>query len=343
MLADLSPPSSVLVGVDISSHRISLCKNIIKKYHIDATTSASTQTATTINATKVGSDKRVATPPRVTIRLYCADGTTFGTNQSTNSIGQATGQHDLVFDCNAAVEDFRSSGGKRKRMNKSARAREKRRLLELQRSVATVGTTYEIVDDHPTNLNARTTDTPDSHAEKLPAENNASIIRSNEQECVDEVDIGSDLAHGFDRVIVDAECSTDGAMRHNEKRQCALPSKTNPIWNDINMHELVKLQKRLIDSGFRLLKRGGVMVYSTCSLSPMQNEQVVQWLLEKCQDSFIIPVSFSGPNKSSQDLPFIEEGSIRGTVRFNPTLNDDVNSQLIQGSGFFLAKIGKTI
>lgn len=344
MLADLSPPSSVLVGVDISSHRISLCKNIIKKYHIDATTSSSKPTSTrTINAIEVDSDKKVITPPRVTIRLYCADGTTFGTNRSTNSNGEATVQHHLVFDCNAAVEDFRSSGGKRKRMNKSARAREKRRLLELQRSVATVDTTYEIVDDHPTNLNATTTDTPDSRAEKLPAEKNASIIRSNEQECVDEVDIGSDLAHGFDRVIVDAECSTDGAMMHNEKRQCALPSKTNPIWNDTNMHELVELQKRLIDSGFRLLKRGGVMVYSTCSLSPMQNEQVVQWLLEKCQDAFIIPASFSGPNKSSQDLSFIEEGSIRGTVRFNPTLNDDVNSQQIQGSGFFLAKIGKTI
>jgi len=41
MMADLSPPSSIVVGVDISSQRLSLCKNIVKKYHIDSITSAS--------------------------------------------------------------------------------------------------------------------------------------------------------------------------------------------------------------------------------------------------------------------------------------------------------------
>ena len=41
MMADLSPPSSILMGVDVSSQRIALCKNIIKKYHIDSITSSS--------------------------------------------------------------------------------------------------------------------------------------------------------------------------------------------------------------------------------------------------------------------------------------------------------------
>jgi len=89
------------------------------------------------------------------------------------------------------------------------------------------------------------------------------------------------------------------------------------------------------------------MVYSTCSLSPRQNEEVVQWLLDKCKGTFIIPISFGSLNKSaSNNLPFIEEGSIPGTVRFNPIRNEtkDEHSMvdlLFPGSGFFLAKIGK--
>lgn len=329
MLADLTPPSSTLVGVDISSQRISLCKNIIKKYHIDCSTSASAPKSTNNDGEiTVTGEKSNVIQPRVTIRLYCADGTTFGTNQTTNLTN--TVKPDLVFDNNAAVGDFISSGGKRKRMNKSARAREKRRLLELQRSETSVGANYsESVDDHTTNLH-------------LLAEKREAISISSEKEKLNEEDIGSDPEYDFDRVIVDAECSTDGAMRHNEKRPSALPSKACPTWNDTNMDELIDLQKRLIDSGFRLLKRGGVMVYSTCSLSSKQDEQIVQWLLDKCQDAFIIPVSFSMHNKSSQDLPFIEEGSIPGTVRFNPEPIDDADSLLVQGSGFFLAKIGKT-
>ncbi len=338
MLADISPPSSFLVGVDISSQRISLCKNIIKKYHIDSFSAASTSTSTTINDTRTFTDETSnVIYPRVTIRLYCTDGTTFGIDTSTNSSTYI--QHDLVFDCNAAVEDCISSGGKRKRMNKSARAREKRRLLELQRSEATLGTISGIVD-HTDVMKGKMTDASNSHSEILFAERTEVIVRSNEKGKNDQQEIDAGLESGFDRVLVDAECSTDGAMRHNEKRQCALPSKASPMWNDTNMDELIDLQKRLIDSGFRLLKRGGVMVYSTCSLSSKQNEQVVQWLLNKCQDAFIVPVSFSMHNKSSLDLSFIEEGTIPGTVRFNPVPNDDSN-RLLQGGGFFIAKIGK--
>ena len=118
------------------------------------------------------------------------------------------------------------------------------------------------------------------------------------------------------------------------------------------MNELIGLQKRLIESGFRLLKRGGIMVYSTCSLSSKQNEQVVHWLLDKYKDTaYIIPVSFSAESygntsSSSQELSFIEEGSISGTVRFNPMdeTTTEMSSQIdciMPGSGFFLAKIGK--
>jgi 16S rRNA C967 or C1407 C5-methylase (RsmB/RsmF family) len=113
------------------------------------------------------------------------------------------------------------------------------------------------------------------------------------------------------------------------------------------MDELVDLQKRLLRSGFRLLKSGGILVYSTCSLSSKQNEQVVSSLLHEYHDSFIIPLSFCTCDKSIQETPFIEQGSIPGTIKFNPLVYDakdahDASRDCIHpGSGFFLAKIGK--
>ena len=312
MMADLLPPSSMVVGVDISSQRISLCKKIIKKYHIDEATCGH----------KHSKDKTI-TPSKssTTIRLYCTDGTTFGMNNT---------QEGLVFDSNTALLENESKG-KRKRMNKSARAREKRRLKELQQREE--GGTYHsgdiAIDESNNQIN-------DSLSRQEP------IITAT---TTNKVEAASTNEQKYDRVLVDAECSSDGAIRHRniDKQQpssSSIPSRI-PAWNDTNMNELVDLQKHLIESGFRLLKTGGIMVYSTCSLSSMQNEQVIQWLLNKYNDAYIIPVSFASHDKSSlQDLPFIEEGSIHGTVRFNP-LNIKESKYILPGSGFFLARIGK--
>ncbi len=80
----------------------------------------------------------------------------------------------------------------------------------------------------------------------------------------------------FDRVLVDSECSSDGALRHRSiEKDRQYSAKSTAAWDDTNMIDLVDLQKRLIENGYRLLKRGGIMIYSTCSLSSKQNEQVV--------------------------------------------------------------------
>jgi hypothetical protein len=318
MMADLSPASSTLVGVDISENRLSLCKNIITKYHIDGCTSASQSVS--VDDTTSNTDSRSITHSCVSIRLYRADGTTFGTSESNSTVN-----HGLIFDSTAALEEFQSRG-KRRRSNKSSKAREKRRLFELKRRECDENTNAKIGGD---NLNGNRTETVSLFI--------CDLKNDEENECTLAVP-------QFDRVLVDAECSTDGAIRHIEKKQSSL--SRNPFWVDGKMDELIDLQKRLIHSGFRLLKRGGVMIYSTCSLSSKQNEQVVSSLLDKCQDSFLIPVSFSSHDNSSNEIPFIEEGSILGTVRFNPIVNDTDKVHysvdcVLPGSGFFLAKIGK--
>jgi 16S rRNA C967 or C1407 C5-methylase (RsmB/RsmF family) len=141
----------------------------------------------------------------------------------------------------------------------------------------------------------------------------------------------------FDYVLVDAECSTDGSLKHVKERikESSTKKETNWMFTDqAQLADLVALQKRLIASGFRLLKPGGTMVYSTCSLSQDQNENLVQWLLDNTHDAVLIPVHF--PLAKSK---LVVEGSLHGTVRFYPNLGQASSDYF--GDGFFLAKIGR--
>ncbi|XP_018430692.1 PREDICTED: 5-methylcytosine rRNA methyltransferase NSUN4 [Nanorana parkeri] len=81
--------------------------------------------------------------------------------------------------------------------------------------------------------------------------------------------------HGsYDRVLVDAPCTTD---RHS------LTEDENNIFTRLRTRErqtLPALQTKLLLSGLRAVVPGGQVVYSTCSLSPLQNEFVVERALE---------------------------------------------------------------
>lgn len=350
-VADLVPPSSVVVGVDISTRRISLCKNIIKKYHINDTACASRSAPIPQHDDKnsfpaerhgpvTNNNSEIFSP--VTIRLYCADGTTFGVRSDSRE-QQSTSNDGLVFDSNIAMEEVKQRG-KRRRLNKSARAREKRKLLDLHHRVQKgVEKTY---DDTVKVANAMINNNDKGETISLSPSKKESVFSQG--------DVGfneTQILKLFDRVLVDAECSTDGAVRHIEKRRSS-PSNQScnaPVWNESNMSELVHLQKQLIESGFNLLRKGGVMVYSTCSLSNEQNEEVVQWLLNIHESAFIIAVSFK---RSEEELEFMEEGSLKGTVRFLPSAARDssdieeaveghIRNLTFSGGGFFLAKIGK--
>ena len=80
----------------------------------------------------------------------------------------------------------------------------------------------------------------------------------------------------FDKILVDAPCSGEGTMRSSPK--------TFIMWNKNIIRKLSKIQKNLIESAAKILKKGGVMVYSTCTHAPEENEEVVSFLLEKFPD-----------------------------------------------------------
>ncbi len=78
---------------------------------------------------------------------------------------------------------------------------------------------------------------------------------------------------GYDRALVDAPCSGTGSIRKS--------LKTVRMWNPNMIKKMSSLQKKLIIRGFELLKEGGVMVYSTCTLEPEEDEEVVSHLLDR--------------------------------------------------------------
>lgn len=77
----------------------------------------------------------------------------------------------------------------------------------------------------------------------------------------------------FDRILCDVPCTGDGTMRKNVNVW-----KEWSIGNALGMHSL---QLNILNRGLQLLKPGGRLVYSTCSLSPIENEAVVAAALKK--------------------------------------------------------------
>ena len=76
----------------------------------------------------------------------------------------------------------------------------------------------------------------------------------------------------FDKVLVDAPCSGEGNIR--------VSPRTLLEWSIGLIHSLSKKQKKIAQEGLDQLKVGGIMVYSTCTHSPEENELVVQHLLD---------------------------------------------------------------
>ncbi|XP_061336578.1 uncharacterized protein LOC133283693 [Gastrolobium bilobum] len=92
----------------------------------------------------------------------------------------------------------------------------------------------------------------------------------------------------FDRVLCDVPCSGDGTLR-----------KAPDLWRKWNTgtgNGLHNLQVLIAMRGVSLLKVGGRMVYSTCSMNPIENEAVIAEVLRRCEGSIeLVDVSSELP------------------------------------------------
>jgi 16S rRNA (cytosine967-C5)-methyltransferase len=78
--------------------------------------------------------------------------------------------------------------------------------------------------------------------------------------------------HSFDRVLVDAPCSGTGTLRRNPEIRWRI--------SPADIDDLSARQRRLLQNAASVVKTGGRLIYSTCSVEPDENEYVAQWFLE---------------------------------------------------------------
>lgn len=96
----------------------------------------------------------------------------------------------------------------------------------------------------------------------------------------------------FDRILADVPCSGDGTLRKNIN-----------LWKDWipgNALGLHQTQVRILVRALQMLKPGGRVVYSTCSMNPVENESVVAAAIERCGSENIDILD------CSNDLPGLE-------------------------------------
>ena len=101
----------------------------------------------------------------------------------------------------------------------------------------------------------------------------------------------------FDRVLLDAPCSSESRIRRDDPASYA-------YWSEKKIREAQRKQRKLIDSALRSLKPGGLLLYSTCSYAPEENEAVVQWALERWPELVVV-----GPERPAD---FRVAGWLRG-------------------------------
>lgn len=130
----------------------------------------------------------------------------------------------------------------------------------------------------------------------------------------------------FDKILVDVPCSGLGIIQKKEE--------VNKWWSVSSITGLINLQMSLVIAAVKMLKPGGELVYSTCTLTTEENEEIINKVIEKYPVE-LIPVSVPGGVEGLTSAPgrsFSPE--LRKTARVLPWLS---NSE-----GFYLAKMVKT-
>ena len=132
----------------------------------------------------------------------------------------------------------------------------------------------------------------------------------------------------FDRILIDAQCTGEGMV------DLSAPAPLR-FWSMERIAKYSRLQQRMIMSAWKLLKPGGVLVYSTCTYAPEEDEAPVSHLLQHRADAMAEPIPL--------DLPRAQAGLTRWDGR---SFHEGVaHARRIRASaqmeGFFLARVRK--
>ena len=130
----------------------------------------------------------------------------------------------------------------------------------------------------------------------------------------------------FDKILIDAPCSGEGMFRKE-------PSMVK-AWEQNGPEFYAALQEDILKQALPMLKPGGMLLYSTCTFSPLEDEGTVQKILSMNPDMEILPMEgYEGFASGNPELIGSTEESIRNCVRIFP--------HRVDGEGHFLALFRK--
>lgn len=125
------------------------------------------------------------------------------------------------------------------------------------------------------------------------------------------------LPNFFDVVVIDAPCSGSGLFR---KDNAAIEE-----WSEDSVQMCSQRQQRILADAYTCLKQNGVLIYSTCSYSTAEDEEILDWLM----DTFnLLPVNCN-PQKDWNIIESLSPKNNAYGYRFYP--------DKIKGEGFFIA------
>jgi len=133
----------------------------------------------------------------------------------------------------------------------------------------------------------------------------------------------------FDKILIDAPCTALGTLAGNPQ--------VHQWWTEKKLEKLSMLQYQLLLSAVKCLKTGGELVYSTCSVSPEENELVIDKIGKK------FPVEIVSVARRFNDLYDTGRTTYRGQAlpeMMRQTLR--IWPQRHHQEGFFIAKLRKT-
>ncbi|TCT20466.1 NOL1/NOP2/sun family putative RNA methylase [Melghiribacillus thermohalophilus] len=131
----------------------------------------------------------------------------------------------------------------------------------------------------------------------------------------------------FDRILVDAPCSGEGMFRKDPEAR--------EFWSIQHVEKCSITQRKILDHAYAMLKTNGVLVYSTCTFSPEENEQTIEQLLHRYPGLKL---------ESIEKGPGMEDGRPEWSIHQHQSLTYTARiwPQSGIGEGHFIAKLRKT-
>lgn len=140
----------------------------------------------------------------------------------------------------------------------------------------------------------------------------------------------------YDKILLDAPCSGEGLVYLKGEKPLR-------FWNIKKIKPMANIQKKLIESAFNALKKGGTLVYSTCTLETEENEGVVSHLIDRFPNAVVQEVELFDSETFNEEKKHVK----RGIKEWNGLVyHPDVSKtyRVIPSGkmmGFYIAKIVK--